>query len=125
MPVLPLVGSMIVVPALILPSRSPASIMDTPIRSFTEPIGLKNSSLARMFAFAPRCLGRRLSRTRGVSPIVSVIELKMRPRPASRAGVLAGFVMRSGSTIENSSFPRCWAVRLPYSLKSVEFLRKY
>jgi hypothetical protein len=45
-PVLPEVASTIVVrPGSIRPSASAASIMATPMRSFTEPPGLKASSL--------------------------------------------------------------------------------
>ena len=40
MPVLPLVGSTMIVSGLILPAFSAASIMDTPIRSFTLWAGL-------------------------------------------------------------------------------------
>ena len=44
---LPLVGSTITDrPRSIKPSRSAASIIATPIRSFTEPPGLRNSSFA-------------------------------------------------------------------------------
>jgi hypothetical protein len=57
------------------PASSIASIIETPMRSFTLPMGLKNSSLARMRAWTPRCCGRRLSCTSGVSPMVSVMEL--------------------------------------------------
>jgi hypothetical protein len=39
--------------------------------------------------------------------------------------VAASFNLRSGSTIENSSFLRCRAARLAYSPKSVEFFRKH
>ena len=47
MPVLPEVGSIsTVLPGLILPWASSASIIETPMRSLTEAIGLKNSSLA-------------------------------------------------------------------------------
>ena len=46
MPVLPLVGSMITDSLVSVPVRSAASIMLTPIRSFTLESGLKNSSLA-------------------------------------------------------------------------------
>ncbi len=74
MPVLPEVGSIKVPPGLIRPSRSSASIMLTPMRSLTLAIGLKNSSFAKMFASTPRSFGRRLRRTSGVSPMVSVIE---------------------------------------------------
>ena len=76
MPVLPLVGSTSTVfPGAILPSRSSASIIATPMRSFTLPIGLKNSSLNRRSAFTPAVPGMRAMRTRGVSPMVSVMEL--------------------------------------------------
>ena len=73
MPVLPEVGSIKVEPGLILPSRSRASIMLTPMRSLTLAIGLKNSSLARRLALMPFSAARRFSRTIGVSPIVWVM----------------------------------------------------
>ena len=50
MPVLPLVGSMIFVPGWRSPSRSAAWIIDSPMRSLTEHIGLKLSSFARIVA---------------------------------------------------------------------------
>ena len=72
MPVLPLVGStMVVRPGVMRPSRSAASIMLTPIRSFTEPQGLKNSSLAATSASIFPVT--RLSLTRGVFPVNSVM----------------------------------------------------
>ncbi len=75
MPVLPLVGSTsVLLPGVRMPCRSIASIIDTPIRSFTDEIGLKNSSFSRMSAFTSICWGMRLSRTSGVSPMVSVME---------------------------------------------------
>ena len=74
MPVLPEVGSTMTVSGPSAPLASIASIMATPMRSFTLPIGLKNSSLARMLALTPCICGRRLSRTSGVLPMVSVIE---------------------------------------------------
>jgi hypothetical protein len=77
------------VSGVIVPSASMASIIETPMRSLTLAIGLKNSSLARMSALTPRICGRRLRRTIGVSPIVSVIESKMRPRPGARADAVA------------------------------------
>ena len=89
MPVLPDVGSIRTVSRPILPSASMASIMDTPMRSLTLAIGLKNSSLARISAFTPFICGSRLSRTIGVSPMVSVIDAKMRPRPGRRADAVA------------------------------------
>src|SRR4051794_21526288 len=77
MPVLPLVGSTMTVSLSTLPSRSAASIMATPMRSLTLARGLKNSHLARTVACS---LGmRRLMRTRGVPPMVSVMLLKIFP----------------------------------------------
>ena len=52
-----------------------ASILATPMRSGTDARGLKNSSFSRMSAFAPAAFGMRRSRTSGVSPTVSVMEL--------------------------------------------------
>ena len=52
MPVLPLVGSRIIVSGPILPAFSAASIMPSPMRSLTLPAGLKNSSLASTVACA-------------------------------------------------------------------------
>ncbi|MNC72743.1 hypothetical protein D3C75_1238400 [compost metagenome] len=73
MPVLPLVGSTRVAPGLILPACSSASIMATPMRSLTELIGLKNSSLASTVALGASSLVRLGSRTSGVSPMVSMM----------------------------------------------------
>src|SRR6266550_336355 len=68
-PVLPDVASTIRPPGLRRPSRSAASIIATPIRSFTEPPGLKNSALANTGVRTPCVtLFRRMS---GVHPIVS------------------------------------------------------
>ena len=68
MPVLPLVASTIVVrPGSIRPSASAASIMATPIRSFTEPPGLNISSLANS-APRRRRASSRVSCTIGVRP---------------------------------------------------------
>ena len=58
MPVLPEVGSTRVVPGLMLPAASMASIMLTPMRSFTLEIGLKNSSLTRISASTPYSFGK-------------------------------------------------------------------
>jgi len=84
MPVLPEVGSTSTVSGLTRPARSMSSIMATPMRSFTLPAGLRNSSFARTLAFTPRICGKRRSCTIGVSPIASVIEAKTRPRPGRR-----------------------------------------
>ena len=70
---LPLVGSMITVSGLMIPSFSAASIIDIPILSFTLPRGLKNSHLIAMVASMPRVT--RLSLTSGVRPTVSIILL--------------------------------------------------
>src|SRR3954470_4626961 len=70
-PVLPEVGSTIVPPGLSFPSRSAASIIGSPIRSFTEPPGFRYSSFASICA-PP--LGLSLSRrTTGVRPTSSRI----------------------------------------------------
>ena len=68
MPVLPDVASTIVVrPGSIRPSRSAASIIATPIRSLTEPPGLKTSSLPN--SRTPESAGAmRCSSTSGVLP---------------------------------------------------------
>jgi hypothetical protein len=70
MPVLPLVGSRMMVSGLIRPACSAASIIATPMRSLTLFPGLKNSSLATTSATAPSVT--RFSRTSGVLPINSV-----------------------------------------------------
>ncbi len=70
MPVLPLVGSTIVVSGPIRPSRSSASIMAAPMRSFTEESGLKNSHLPTISAFTPASFASLARRTSGVAPIV-------------------------------------------------------
>src|SRR4051812_39269120 len=51
------------------PSASAASIIDTPILSFTLPAGLKASSFATISAWQPGAT--RVSRTIGVSPAMS------------------------------------------------------
>src|SRR5262245_21365430 len=68
-PVLPLVGSTMVLPALSNPRRSASSSMATAMRSLPLPPGLMDSSLAT--TSAPPGFGSRLSRTRGVRPISS------------------------------------------------------
>src|SRR5437763_10134421 len=65
-PVLPEVGSTIVPPGLSFPSRSACSIIARPIRSFTEPPGLRYSSLARIRAWPAG--ESPSSRTIGVPP---------------------------------------------------------
>ncbi len=75
MPVLPEVGSTrTLFPGVMRPLFSSASIIATPMRSLTLAMGLKNSSLARRFAFTPFSAAIRSRRTIGVSPIVCVIE---------------------------------------------------
>jgi hypothetical protein len=69
MPVFPLVGSRMVIPGKRRPSRSPASIIERPIRSFTEPPGLNDSIFTRTVAGIP-ALSRGIL-TNGVLPNVS------------------------------------------------------
>ena len=73
---LPEVGSSRTVSRLIFPSFSAASIIETPIRSFTLPAGFRISSLAATVAFAPSMM--RLSRTSGVLPMVLVMSSAIR-----------------------------------------------
>src|SRR6266699_2545577 len=68
-PVLPEVGSTIVPPGFSLPSRSAASIIGRPMRSFTEPPGFRYSSFARICA--PPGGESLSSRTIGVAPTSS------------------------------------------------------
>src|SRR5690242_14830505 len=68
-PVFPDVASTMRPPGFRRPSRSAASIIATPIRSFTEPPGLKNSALAYTGVRRP-CV-TWFSRISGVQPIVS------------------------------------------------------
>ncbi len=69
MPVLPAVGSMIVPPFFRTPSRSARAIIPTPMRSLTDPPGLRNSSLAKIAASFG--LGMLINWTMGVLPIRS------------------------------------------------------
>ena len=74
MPVLPEVGSTSTERSgAIRPAASAASIMETPMRSFTDASGLKNSSLPTISARQPASAGRRLKRTSGVEPMVSAM----------------------------------------------------
>ena len=82
MPVLPLVGSRMMVSGPISPSRSAASIIATPMRSLTLPAGLKDSSFATTCAAAPSVTRR--SRTSGVFPISCVMSSAMRMSASPR-----------------------------------------
>src|SRR3954454_11448558 len=68
-PVLPEVGSTMVPPGFSFPSRSAASIIGRPMRSFTEPPGFRYSSFARICA--PPVGLSLSSRTIGVPPTSS------------------------------------------------------
>ena len=75
MPVLPEVGSIsTVLPGVMRPSASSASIIGTPMRSLTDDSGLKNSSLSRMSALVLAAAMTFESRTSGVWPMVSAME---------------------------------------------------
>src|SRR5882724_1877745 len=87
MPVLPLVGSTRVAPALSTPRRSASSTMASAMRSLTLPPGLSDSSLAS--TVAPPGLGMRLRRTSGVPPTRSSTE----PAIFGRAGAVARLVV--------------------------------
>src|SRR5918911_4041329 len=81
MPVLPDVGSISTVSALITPAFSIAITIAAPMRSFTLAAGLKYSSLAKMVALTPCASGNLRRRTIGVSPMASTIESNTLPRP--------------------------------------------
>jgi hypothetical protein len=68
-PVLPDVASTIRPPGRSVPAFSAASIIARPMRSFTEPPGLKNSAFAYTGVRMPRVT--LLMRISGVQPIVS------------------------------------------------------
>ena len=76
-PVFPEVGSITVEPCLRTPFFSAFSIIDKPILSFTDESGLKNSSFASIFPYSLYFFLILLSLTKGVFPIVSIIELKI------------------------------------------------
>ena len=93
MPVLPLVASTIVVlPGSMIPSRSAASIIDTPIRSLTLPPGLNTSSFANSWACASGSI--RVSSTIGVPPTVAamLVGISAIRRPTPYDGVAADAV---------------------------------
>src|SRR5690349_14216359 len=71
MPVLPEVGSRIVVPGPIAPLASASSMSALATRSFTEPVGLNDSIFAQMRT--PGLGERRLSSISGVLPIASTM----------------------------------------------------
>src|SRR5690606_40681743 len=83
-PVLPLVPSMIVPPGFSSPFRSASSIIATPIRSLTEPPGLKNSTFAS--SVPGRSAPSRCRRTSGVLPMVSRMESDHMGRQAGGRG---------------------------------------
>src|SRR5687768_9037200 len=91
MPVFPLVGSTMVPPGCRAPLASAASTIRTAMRSFTEPPGLRYSSLANTRgASGPRSRVTELSRTSGVLPTRSTTDSAYctgPPRTAPTVGV--------------------------------------
>ena len=72
MPVLPDVGSTSTERSgAIRPLCSASSTIASPMRSLTEPSGLKNSSFSSSSARRPRSADRRGTRTSGVPPVSS------------------------------------------------------
>ena len=65
---LPLVPSTMVPPGFSSPARSAASMIGMPMRSLTDPPGLKNSALPYTGVTIPRVT--RLRRMSGVQPMV-------------------------------------------------------
>ena len=96
MPVFPEVGSTrTVFPGVAFPSRSSASIMATPIRSFTELAGLKYSSLAATTAPGAESFAIRLRRTRGVFPMSFVMSVAIRMAASLAWGGFPGQISQS------------------------------
>ncbi len=91
MPVLPLVGSMMTVLSLISPSRSAASIIARPMRSFTLQSGFMFSTFATTVATQPSVTCR--SRTCGVLPMHWVMSSKIWLVVAVAMAVLAVWEM--------------------------------
>jgi hypothetical protein len=71
MPVLPLVASTTTPPGLSSPRRSAPSMIASPIRSLTEPPGLRFSALPYTGVRRPRAIRRSL--TSGVQPTTSTM----------------------------------------------------
>src|SRR3954447_904652 len=113
-PVLPLVGSMSVPPGLSRPSRSAASIRDTATRSLIEPLGFIASIFATSCGLSPA--PRRERRTRGVSPMASMIDslipvaVSTSLLTASQGTYFSGAIARLAATVVPSRpphGPRC------------------
>ena len=101
MPVLPLVGSTIVPPGFSAPLASAASTMRTAMRSFTEPPGLRYSTLASTSgASGPRSRVTEVSRTSGVLPTRSTTDSAY-----CTAGLLAGRDHRDPSDHPTRGWP--------------------
>ena len=71
-PVLPLVGSIIALSLCNLPCFSAVSIIDKAILSFTEPVGLKNSTFARRVTLRLNFFSILFNLNNGVLPINSL-----------------------------------------------------
>src|SRR4051794_19635137 len=87
---------MVVRPGAIAPSCSAASIIATPIRSFTEPPGLSASSLAKS-STSDASGATRVSCTIGVAPTCSAMLIgtrAMAARSVARRGLASGLVHR-------------------------------
>ena len=90
-------------PGSILPSASAASIIATPIRSFTEPPGLRYSTLASTLA----CFVTRCNRTSGVLPMICVSEsYTCMPLPHLRSSHTVSGATVSGATV-SGAVERC------------------
>src|SRR5262249_42459121 len=74
MPVLPLVASMIVIPGFNSPRRSPALIIASAGRSFTEPPGFRCSALAYRATPGGKSQATLRRRINGVFPMLAAIE---------------------------------------------------
>ena len=113
MPVLPLVGSTIVPPGCSAPLASAASTMRTAMRSFTDPPGLRYSTLASTSgASGPRSRVTEVSRTSGVLPTRSTTDSAYCTGSSStraRSGPVSHPIPSDG----RSGRRRRWRVRKP------------
>src|SRR5687768_1467803 len=115
-PVLPLVGSTIVPPGFSAPLASAASTMRTAMRSFTEPPGLRYSSLASTSgASGPRSRVTEVSRTSGVLPTRSITDSAYctKEPPRSRGGRSARPVSRPSHQMDGRPRAARGVWRLP------------
>ena len=113
MPVLPLVGSTTRAPGASRPSRSAASIIETAMRSFTEPPGLKDSS----FANTSRRAGGDDAREPDDRRPADRVEDRLERRSGARrdAGAGRGTISTAGRWVDLLAPARDAALEVPHA----------